>query len=170
MKIALEITAASAVRWILGLLLVWAAVSKIANLQEFYGTLIAYNLPLPGLILRAIAIVLPWAELICGLMLLARFQLDAALIWALMMFGSFVLATGQAWARGLNISCGCLDLSVIGIGTDSDTARLLKSASFAFVRALLLVAGGVYVWRAAKTADRERKPALPKTAAGSART
>lgn len=137
------------VRWILGVLLVWAALSKIANPLEFYSGLAAYQLPLPVLALRATAVVLPWLELICGLLLLAGLWTRAAAAWALVLFLSFTVATGQAWARGLDIACGCFNLHVLGLGEGRGHAlvEFLESVGFAFVRAGVLALGAVYVLR-----------------------
>jgi uncharacterized membrane protein len=140
------------------LLLLWAALSKLANLQDFYGNLIAYRLPLPGAFLRTAAICLPWLELLCGLMLLARVRMEVALVWALLLFSVFVLATGQAWARGLDISCGCFNLQLLGLGESEGLAKFFHSVSFAFFRALLLAAGAVYLLR-------QQAAAAPKGAA-----
>lgn len=138
-------------RWILSGLLVWAALSKIANLEEFYISIAAYQLPLPGPLLRLTAMILPWLELLCGLLLLGRIWTRAALLWALAMFGIFVVATGQAWARGLEISCGCFNLSAFGLDAASgkSVVKFVESVGFAFVRALLLFLGAVYLFRSA---------------------
>lgn len=133
----------TAVRWILGILLVWAALSKIANLNEFHADLAAYKLPLPDALLRLTAIVLPWLELMCGMLLLVGGLRRAALVWAIVLFAIFVLATGQAWARGLEISCGCFKLDFLS----ENAVRVFESVGFAFSRALLLLAGAIYVWR-----------------------
>lgn len=137
------------VRWILGALLVWAALSKIANPLEFYSGLAAYQLALPGWALRATAAVLPWLELICGLLLLAGLWTRAAAGWALVLFVVFAGATGQAWARGLEISCGCFNLHALGLGEGRGRAvvAFLESVGFAFVRALVLALGAIYVLR-----------------------
>jgi putative oxidoreductase len=147
MKVTLEFNFKTVVQWILGILLVWAAISKLANLQDFYGSLLAYRLPLPDFFLRWTAMFLPWLELLCGLMLLAKIRTQAALVWAVILFSIFVVATGQAWGRGLDISCGCFDLSMIGLLPESDVAKVMKSVSFAFFRALLLAAGAIYLFR-----------------------
>jgi putative oxidoreductase len=138
------------VRWTLGALLVWAALSKIANLQDFYINIAAYQLPLPGALLRLAAMTLPWLELLCGLLLLAGVWTRAALVWAMVLFGVFVLATGQAWARGLQISCGCFNLGAFGLDTPGSKAFVewVESVGFAFGRAVLLLLGAVYVFRA----------------------
>jgi len=147
LKITFEINLKVAVRWLLGVLLVWAALSKLANLQDFYGGLLAYHLPLPDFFLRAVAACLPWLELLCGLMLLSQVRSEAALVWALLLFSIFVLATGQAWARGLDISCGCFNLQLLGLGENEGVGRFLHSVQFAFFRALLLAAGAIYLLR-----------------------
>jgi putative oxidoreductase len=147
MKVTLEINFKLVLRWFLGLLLIWASVSKLANLQDFYGSLLAYKLPLPDFFLRGTAMCLPWLELLCGLMLLAKVQIQAALTWAIILFSIFVLATGAAWGRGLDISCGCLDLSLLGLGSESEMVKVMKSVSFAFFRALLLTVGAIYLFR-----------------------
>ncbi len=148
MRITFEINGRSLVRWLLGIILVWAAVSKLPNLQEFYGALAAYRLPLPGAVLRFSAEVLPWLELFCGLLLLARLWYRATLLWLLILCTLFLIATGQAWARGLEISCGCMNLDFLQLsGMGNGTVKLLESAPFAFGRALLLTAGCAYLLR-----------------------
>ncbi|MDB6019044.1 MAG: DoxX family protein [Pedosphaera sp.] len=147
MKVTLDLNLKVLLRWILGVLLIWASISKLANLQDFYGSLLAYKLPLPDFFLRGTAMCLPWLELLCGLMLLAKVQLRSALTWAIILFSIFVLATGFAWARGLDISCGCLDLSLLGLGSESELVKVMKSVTFAFFRALLLTVGAIYLLR-----------------------
>ena len=119
MKPALASKFSVCLRWVVGLLLVWASLSKLANLHEFYVSIAAYRMPLPDAMLRLTAIILPWLELLCGLLLLGKIWTRAALIWAMMMFAVFVFATGQAWARGLDIACGCFNLHAFGLGGGS---------------------------------------------------
>ena len=134
-------------RWLLAIALVWAALGKLANPHEFYTAILAYQLPLfPG-ITRLTAIVLPWLELLTGLLLAANFRRDAALMWALVMFSVFTLATTQAWLRGLNIECGCLDLRIIGIQPGSGLADTLEAPAFAAIRAALLAAASYILLR-----------------------
>ena len=136
------------VRGLLGALFCWAALSKLGNPTDFFGNLLSYKLPLSDSLLRVTAIVLPWLELLCGLMLLTSFQLRAAVNWCLLLFGIFVVATGQAWARGLDISCGCFKLSVIGVDAMESFGKIIESAPGAFFRALLLLAATFWLWRA----------------------
>jgi uncharacterized membrane protein YphA (DoxX/SURF4 family) len=144
------------VRWILGVLLVGASLSKIGNLQDFYTSIVAYQMALPGVLVRLTAMILPWLELLCGLLLLGRIWTRAALVWALVMFGVFVIATGQAWARGLDISCGCFNLKAFGLDPASGKSfiKFIESVGFAFFRALLLFLGAVYLLRSPARAKR----------------
>lgn len=136
----------------LGALFVWAALSKLANATEFLGTLYAYELPLPRGLLKLTAVVLPWIELLAGLMLLASWWTETALGLVAFLLGVFLLATLQAWGRGLKISCGCFDLAFLGFEEGSGLATFVGSPGFAFVRNLGLAAVTVVllrpVWRA----------------------
>jgi putative oxidoreductase len=157
--VTVDLNLRNILRWVLGAIFIWAALSKLANLQDFYTSLVAYQLALPALLLRLIAITVPWLEFFCGLMLLSRFWLRAAMLWTLVLCVVFAIVTGQAWARGLQISCGCLNLDFLGLAAGSKSLRLLESVGFAFVRSLLLVTAMVYLLRGGS------KPANPPTAA-----
>jgi uncharacterized membrane protein YphA (DoxX/SURF4 family) len=140
-------------RWLLAIILVWAALGKIANLQAFYASLTAYHLPLPDALLRLAVTALPWLELLCGILLIAEGARRAALLWTVVLFAAFVLATGQAWARGLEISCGCIKLDFLG---DGAAKKALESVQFAFIRAILLLGAALYL--AAKDRTPPRSP------------
>ena len=144
MRITISITVTTLLCRVLGALLLWAAISKLANPT-------AYALPLPDMLLRLGAMALPWAELLGGLLLLADLWRDAALAAALGLLVLFAAATGQAWARGLDISCGCFDLRLVGLGAQ---AAFLDSVRFAFVRNLALLAAAAYAF--VDTLRRER--------------
>src|SRR5258706_3787934 len=131
-------------RWLLAAILIWASLSKIANLHEFYAAILAYRMPLLNPLARWVAMVLPWLELLCGLLLMAGSARRAALVWTALMFGAFVLATGQAWVRGLDISCGCFKLAFLG---DGALAKFVESVKFACVRAVLLLGASLYLLR-----------------------
>ncbi len=142
-------------RWGLGLLMLWAAVSKLANLTSFLGSVYAYDLPLPKGGLKIVAVVLPWVELLCGLLLIGAMWMETSIAVAGGLFAVFLLATGQAWARGLNISCGCFDLSIFGLDKDhSKVAKYIESPGFAFVRNLALSTVVLLLYNHAKGAPK----------------
>ncbi len=125
-------------RWLLGVLFLWAAISKLANPTEFLGSVYAYQLPFPRGLLKLTAVVLPWLELLTALMLLAGVWLEAALSLTFLLLSVFFLGTGQAWLRGLAISCGCFDLSLLGLENAENLKRVVESVGFAFARNGLL--------------------------------
>ncbi len=152
MKALVEQNVRVALRWILGIIFIWAAISKLAILQDFFSSLAAYKLPVPTLLLQSVAIVLPWLELFCGLMLIAGLWLRPAASWVLVLCIVFVLCTGQAWARGLEISCGCLNLEFLGLNNDDHPSlvALVESVRFAFVRALILAGASFWLLRSVR--------------------
>jgi uncharacterized membrane protein YphA (DoxX/SURF4 family) len=138
---------ARALRWALAALLIWAALSKLANPSATLGHLYAYQLPVPAGLLKLAAVTLPWIELLCGLMLLSGWGTDGALLLVAGLVTVFLLATGLAWARGLSISCGCFDLRLVGLPPGSAATRFLESPAAAFLRNLLLAAVTVWLLR-----------------------
>jgi putative oxidoreductase len=135
-------------RLLLGVLMLWAAVSKLANPTDFLGSIYAYQLPLPRPLMQITAVVLPWVELLCGLLLVAGLWLESALVAVTGLMVVFVLATGLAWMRGLEIGCGCYDLKIFGLGDRlPGLLRFLESVAFAFFRNLGLTALAAYLLR-----------------------
>jgi len=132
---------------LLGVLMLWAAVSKLANPTDFLGSIYAYELPLPRLLTQFVAIVLPWIELLCGLLLIAGLWLETALTLVSGLLAMFVVATGQAWLQGLEIGCGCFSLKMFGLAEMPGLERFLESVAFAFFRNLLLLALAVLLLR-----------------------
>ena len=128
----------TALRWLLGVLMLWAAVSKLANPTEFLSSIYAYKTPLPRSLLQMAVVVLPWLELLCGLLLIANVWSETALAMVIALLAVFALATGQAWARGLDISCGCFNLEIFWADRSSKLLKFIESASFAFLRNLVL--------------------------------
>jgi putative oxidoreductase len=146
MRVRSELNLRVLLRWLLGILLVWAALSKLGNLQDFLDLLLGYKLPGPHVLFKIVTIILPWLELLCGLMLLARVHLRAALLWSIILFALFAVFTGQAWARGLNISCGCFNLDLFGLDPTS-MGGFLESAAFACIRSVMLCGAALFLFR-----------------------
>jgi putative oxidoreductase len=139
MKLELPTRCWPILRCLLGALMLWAAVSKLAQPTEFLASIYAYDMPLPRSWLQLVAVVLPWLELLCGLLLLANVWSETALAVIISLLAVFVLATGQAWARGLDISCGCFNLKIFGADASTGLVKFIESPGFAFFRNLLLV-------------------------------
>jgi len=107
-------------RIMVGLVFIYASIDKISSPAYFAGTIQNYQL-IPEFMLNIIAIILPWVELICGLLLLSGvWHQSAALIISLLMV-VFILAITSAIVRGLAIECGCF-----GAGSSANWTRIIE--------------------------------------------
>lgn len=123
-------------RWLLGAVFVFAGALKIFDPASFATDISHYRL-LPLGLVNLTAIVLPWLELVSGLMLVMGFWVRAnAMIIAVLTSGFFIAIT-QALVRGLDVSCGCF-------GTVS--ASKVGVTNLAIDLVLLLMAGWM-AWR-----------------------
>jgi uncharacterized membrane protein YphA (DoxX/SURF4 family) len=116
-------------RWIVGGMFVFAAVVKIWNvninpaheganvtvtirasavpdLKTFADQVANYRVP-PREVTNLVAMTLPWIELVAGLLLIGGIWKRASAVVISVLVVVFLIAIGQAVARGLNISCGC---------------------------------------------------------------
>lgn len=115
-----------------------AAVPKIQAPDLFAISILNYQM-LPPWGINAMAIVLPWLELVIGLCLgLGLWRRASALVMAGLMV-VFMIAYASARLRGLDIACGCFE-----VGEESAPA----SAAWVILRdtALLLVALVLVRW------------------------
>jgi uncharacterized membrane protein YphA (DoxX/SURF4 family) len=98
--------AATAARLLLGVVLVVAGALKLPDPAAAVRAVRAYRL-LPEGLVDPVAFGLPVLEIAVGLALLAGvFVRTAALATAVLMV-VFLAAVASAWARGLQIDCGC---------------------------------------------------------------
>lgn len=94
------------VRVVLGGIFVYAAILKIADPVAFAGSVAAYRI-LPYFASYLAAAVLPFLELICGLLLLSGYRVRAGALIVAGMNLIFIAALASAIVRGLDIDCGC---------------------------------------------------------------
>src|SRR5262245_51796603 len=93
-------------RVVVGGAFIVAAVLKIASPEKFAGDVSNYRL-LPHEMINLVAIVLPWVELVAGVLVLAGVWLRAAALVITSMTVLFFVIITSALVRGLNIECGC---------------------------------------------------------------
>ncbi len=95
-------------RILIGMVLLVSGVEKtISPYQNFLYIIQAYQM-LPSPLENAVAMILPWVELIVGLLLVLGLWIPISLSAALMMFAMFIVVVGQALLRGLPLDqCGC---------------------------------------------------------------
>lgn len=127
-----------ALRLSLGGVFLWAGVTKVFNPTDLLVAIYEYELGLPESLIRALAVILPWIEVLCGLSIMTGVWRETGLTLSALMLAVFLLATGQAWIRGLEISCGCF-------GALDEGGSLLGSVQFAFFRNLFLLGAAIYL-------------------------
>ena len=109
-----------ALRLVLGGVFIYASVYMIAEPAEFARSIYNYRM-MPEATINLMAIVMPWLELISGiLIIIGPFVRGSALLIGLMLL-VFIVALVSAIARGLDISCGCFKVGeggrVVGLQT-----------------------------------------------------
>jgi uncharacterized membrane protein YphA (DoxX/SURF4 family) len=107
-------------RLVFGGIFIYASLDKIAHPREF-AVIIANYAVLPDWLVTLPALVLPWLELIAGLLLVVGVwaRSSAALLSLLLLV--FILALGFNALRGIDLSCGCFSTSA----SDTENAYVL---------------------------------------------
>jgi uncharacterized membrane protein YphA (DoxX/SURF4 family) len=93
-------------RLLLAVVWLFAGGSKVADVAESVRAVHAYDL-LPYSASQVVGAVLPFVELALGLLLLAGFATRLAAAVSAVLLLVFVAGISTAWARGLQIDCGC---------------------------------------------------------------
>ena len=99
--------ASVAVRVLGGGIFIFTGVAKIADgLATFEDKVAKYQL-LPHVLTGPFAYALPFVEVFVGLYLVVGLMTRVAAAASVVLMVMFLIAIGQAWARGLAIDCGC---------------------------------------------------------------
>jgi uncharacterized membrane protein YphA (DoxX/SURF4 family) len=138
--------AATAARFLLGAVLVVAGALKVADPAAAMRAVRAYRI-LPETLVGPVAFGLPVLEIAIGLALLAGVFVRTAAVAAAVLLVVFITAVGSAWARGLQIDCGCF-----GGGGQVAAGRTAYPGQVARDVGLLLVALAVARWPASRLA------------------
>ena len=130
-------------RWVLGAVFIWASWPKIFNPQAFAGIVANYRL-LPPSLLNPVSLLIPWLELLCGLLLISGYLVRGASLVIVLLLSVFLAALLQSLLRGIDLSCGCFSVEThAGGGLPLDILRDL----------LLLFAGLWMLYYAVKSAQ-----------------
>ncbi len=97
-------------RSLLALLFLYASVDKLLHPADFAAIIRDYRI-LPEALVNLVAVVLPWVELLLGILLLSGVWLEAALLLANLLLLTFWGALVFNYARGIDVSCGCFSTS-----------------------------------------------------------
>lgn len=94
------------IRTFIGVLFIFYGVAKVADPSHFANEIGNYDM-MPEIIVQLMALIIPWIELIVGLFLLFGVYQNENGAIATGLLIVFTLAVAIAFARGLDINCGC---------------------------------------------------------------
>jgi uncharacterized membrane protein YphA (DoxX/SURF4 family) len=94
-------------RWFIGITFIYASLCKIYMPMQFAVAIHNYQL-VPDTIARFLAILFPWFELICGILLLVGLFIPGAIRIIIGMLIIFIGALSIDLIRGIDINCGCI--------------------------------------------------------------
>lgn len=97
------------IRIILGAVFVYASVGKLFRPEDFAKAILRYEF-LPIYFVNITAIVMPWIEFFTGILLILGIFKKASSMLASISLVMFLIALTSAFARGLDINCGCFSL------------------------------------------------------------
>ncbi len=139
-------------RLALGGVFICAGALKIVDAQNFARDIQHYQLT-PWIVSALIAVYLPWLEVLAGLALIVRRLPLGAALALVAMNAVFLIAIVSAWARGLDISCGCFGKEEQNIQTHFPQLILRDTALLAAALTLFI-------------AELRRPPRMEKPPAG----
>ena len=93
-------------RFYLGFVFIYACLHKIADPGVFALDVATYQF-LPLALINLNALILPWVELVAGVMIVVGFRTRAAALLIAGMMVMFMIALSWALHQGLDMSCGC---------------------------------------------------------------
>ena len=94
------------IRFLLGLIFVYASYDKILDPEKFARDISNYHV-VPFGLENTVAIILPWLELIIGLGIIIGVCINASVFISGGLLIIFIILIAQAILRGFNIDCGC---------------------------------------------------------------
>ncbi len=106
MRILTHPYVALVLRLYLGGLFVYASMYKISYPMEFAENIASYQI-VPFWAVNMMAIVLPWTELISGILLMLGLRAKSAVCMIGAMLVMFIVAIGLTLARDIPVGCGC---------------------------------------------------------------
>lgn len=107
----------------LGAIFAAAALPKITDPPSFAHMIYNYRL-VPGPLVNALALVMPWVELLAGLALILGVWCREAAIVAGLLIVVFLAAIGWNLARGHAVDCGCFDVHAAGRSREEQLADM----------------------------------------------
>ncbi len=125
------------IRWVLGLIFIYASLQKIIDPAAFAKIIFGYDL-FPGGIINLAAVILPYVELISGIALIAGiYTRSAALVINGLLF-CFILILTINLIREVSFDCGCFSTEITGSALSPESLLIRDIIAFIFGMQVLL--------------------------------
>ena len=123
------------IRIILGFIFIYAGAEKISDPEAFAISISNYRL-LPTAAINFFAIILPWIELVAGILLIFGIAVkeNSSILFSMLLV--FTIAIVISLFRGLSIDCGCF-----GKGTQIGLYKLGENTLMIIGNILLMIFG-----------------------------
>ncbi len=128
-------------RIILALVFIYAGIEKISNPKDFAQAIANYKL-LPISFVNLFALILPWLELISGILLLFGVAVKENSFVITFLLGIFIVAIIISLFRGLDISCGCFGTN---LGTKIGITKVLENVGLFLFGIILVIFGSDFI-------------------------
>ena len=96
------------IRIVIGIVFIYASFYKIISPFDFAKSIRNYDM-MPIELVNLPAIILPYLEFICGILLITGKMRKGTSFWMIIMLVGFIIGLTQAYMRGLDIDCGCFN-------------------------------------------------------------
>jgi putative oxidoreductase len=93
----------------IGVLFILSSVTKIPDTARFADSIANYKI-LPQVLLMPMAVIVPWIQMIAGILIILDIYAKSSAFILSGLLVTYIIAIASAWARGIDIECGCFDL------------------------------------------------------------
>lgn len=123
--------------WMLAIVFGWAGATKVTDPSAFANAIAGFRL-VPWPVGVALALYLPWLELIVAITLLVSRWRQSGLLLAAVLSTVFVVVWAITWTRGLDVACGCFG----GQGATNAVWALLRAILLSVFAWIMVARGG----------------------------
>ncbi len=134
-------------RLIVGGTFLYACLDKLLNQELFAKAIFNYKF-LPDVFINVFAIVIPYIELTASVFLILGIFKRGSSFVIIVLLIVFIISLTQAYARGLDISCGCFSLETVSEKSDI----LLR-----IIEDIFLLIGSFIIFIKSKTIIKQEK-------------
>ena len=112
-------------RAILGIMFIYASIDKITDPLTFSNAIDNYHIT-PIAVNNLAALLIPFIELAVGICLIFGIFIDGAIFIVIILLIWFIFIISQALFRGIDLHCGCFDLSDKAINDGNVKLEMIK--------------------------------------------